>query len=155
MEKTLKRDLRNYPLYFLIWMIIGVFSFSQHLSQKFFSHDPTPWRDYLVSELVGVYIWALLTPAIFWLGRWFPIERRNVERRVALHLLLGAIVSVAQVAIESAVLPHLGVFPHVMRTFGKAFALLVVIMFHNGFETYWAILGVQYGIRYYLSVVSH
>ena len=151
MGKAFKRDLRNYPLYFLIWTIIGVFFFSQHLSQKFFSHDPTPWRDYLVSELVGVYIWALLTPAIFWLGRRFPIERRNVGRRVALHLLLGAIVSVAQVAIESAVLPHLGVFPHVMRTFGKAFALLVVIMFHNGVETYWAILGVQYGIRYYQS----
>jgi two-component system, LytTR family, sensor kinase len=155
MEKALKRDLRNYPLYFLIWTIIGVFFFSQQLSQKFFAPYPTPWRDYLVSELVGVYIWALLTPAIFGLGRWFPIERRTVRRRVALHLLLGAIVSVAQVAIESAVLPHLGVFPLAMLTFGKTFARLVVIMFHNGVETYWVILGVQYGIRYYQSYQEH
>ena len=43
MESALKRDLRNYPLYFLIWTIIGIFFFSQALSQKFFSHDPTPW----------------------------------------------------------------------------------------------------------------
>jgi len=151
MEKALKRDLRNYPLYFLIWTIIGVFFFSQRLSQKFFSHDPTPWRYYLVAELVSVYVWALLTPAIFWLGRRFPIERRNLARRIAFHLLLGAIVSVGQIAMESVVLPHLRVFPHLMRTFERAFASLFVIMFHNGMVNYWAILGVQHGIRYYQS----
>jgi hypothetical protein len=35
----------------------------------------------------GVYLWALLMPGILWLGRRFPIERRNWVRRVALHLL--------------------------------------------------------------------
>ena len=151
MEKALKRDLRNYPLYFLIWTIIGFFFFSQRLSQKFFSHDPTPWRYYLLSEIVSVYIWALLTPAIFWLGRRFPIERRNLAPRIALHLFLCTIISVAQIAIEGAVLSHLEVFPHLMPTFGKAFAFLLVIMFHNGVETYWATLAVHHGIRYYRS----
>ena len=77
MESALKRDLRNYPLYFLIWTIIGIFFLSQALSQKFFSRDPTPWWHYLISWLVGVYLWALLMPAILWLGRRFPIERRG------------------------------------------------------------------------------
>jgi two-component system, LytTR family, sensor kinase len=151
MESALKRDLRNYPLYFLIWTIIGVFFFSQGLSQKFFSHDPTPWWHYLLSWLVGVYVWALMVPAILWLGRRFPIERRNWLRRVALHLLLGVIVSVVQLAVESAVLPHLRVFPTLMQTFWTTFAFLLVIGFHNGIMTYWTILGVQYGIRYYQS----
>jgi two-component system LytT family sensor kinase len=149
MESALKRDLRNYPLYFLIWTIIGIFFFSQGLSQKFFSRDPTPWWHYLVSWLVGVYLWALLTPWILWLGRRFPIDRRNWVRRVALHLLLGVLVSLVQLILESAILSHLGVFPGLMNTFVTTFAFLLVIGFHTGVMTYWEVLGVQYGIGYY------
>jgi len=149
MESALKRDLRNYPLYFLIWTIIGVFFFSQALSQKFFSRDPTPWWHYLISWLVGVYLWALLMPGILWLGRRFPIERRNWVLRVALHLLLGVVVSLFQLILESAILSHLGVFPGLMNTFVTTFAFLLVIGFHTGIMTYWEVLGVQYGMGYY------
>jgi len=149
MESALKRDLRNYPTFFLIWTIIGVFFFSQGLSQKFFSHDPTPWWHYLISWLVGVYLWALLMPGVLWLGRKFPIERRNWLRHVPLHLLLGVAVSVVQLVLESAILPRLGVFPVLMSTFTSTFAFLLVIGFHSGIMTYWTVLGVQYGIGYY------
>lgn len=149
MKSALKRDLRNYPLYFLIWTIIGIFFFSQALSQRFFSRDPTPWWHYLISWLVGVYLWALLMPGILWLGRSFPIERRNWVRRVALHLLLGVAVSLVQLILESAILSHLGVFPGLMNTFVTTFAFLLVIGFHTGVMTYWEVLGVQYGIGYY------
>jgi sensor histidine kinase YesM len=149
MESTLKQDLRNYPLYFLIWTIIGVFFFSQGLTQKFFSHDPTPWWHYLLSWLVGVYLWALWTPGVFWLGRRFPIERRNWVRRVALHLLLGVVLSLGQLAVESAILSRLGVFPAIMSTFASTFGFLLIIGFHNGIMTYWTLLGVQYGVSYY------
>ncbi len=149
MERALKRDLRNYPLYFLIWTIIGVFFFSQGLTQKFFSRDPTPWWHYLISWLVGVYLWALLMPGILWLGRRLPIERRNWVRRVALHMLLGVAVSLVQLILESAILTRLAVFPVVMSTFTGTFAFLLVIGFHQGVMTYWTVLGVQYGIGYY------
>ena len=149
MESALKRDLRNYPLYFLIWTIIGIFFFSQSISQKFFSRDPTPWWHYLISWLVGVYLWALLMPGILWLGRRFPIERRNWVRRVGLHLLLGVVVSLFQLILESAILSRLGVFPGLMNTFVTTFAFLLVIGFHTGIMTYWEVLGVQYGIGYY------
>jgi two-component system LytT family sensor kinase len=149
MDRAFKRDLRNYPLYFLIWTIIGIFFFSQALSQKFFSRDPTPWWHYLISWLVGVYLWAFLMPGILWLGRRFPIERRNWVRRVALHLLLGVTVSLVQLAIEAAILSRLGVFPALMSTFVSTFAFLLVVGFHTGVMTYFEVLGVQYGITYY------
>src|SRR6202050_1729433 len=149
MERALKRDLRNYPLYFLIWTIIGIFFFSQALSQKFFSRDPTPWWDYLSSWLVGVYLWALLMPGILWLGRRFPIERRNWVRRVALHLALGVAIALFQLILESAILSRVGVFPALMSTFVSTFAFLLVVGFHTGVMTYFEVLGVQYGIGYY------
>lgn len=40
---SIKRDLRNYPLYFLLWTVLGLFYFSQGLTQRLVSYDPTPW----------------------------------------------------------------------------------------------------------------
>jgi sensor histidine kinase YesM len=151
MDKRVKGDLRNYPLYFLIWTILGIFYFSQGMTQKFFSHDPTPWWHHLLSWLTGVYLWALLTPAVFWLGRRFPFERPKRARRVALHLLLSVLIALLELGVESAILPQLHVFPQIMTTVASTFGFLLVIGFHSGVVTYWMILGVQYGIRYYES----
>jgi two-component system LytT family sensor kinase len=149
MESMVRRNMRRSAIYFLVWTVVGVFSFSQGITQKFFSGDPTPSWHYLVSWLVGVYIWALLTPVILWIGSQFPIERRNWSRRAALHLLFGVCFSVSQLALESAVLPHVGVFPSIMKGFVGTFLFLLVIGFHSGIVTYFLILGIQAGFRYY------
>ena len=67
----MRRALR----FFLLWTVLGLFMFSQGMTQRFFSHDPTPWQHYLASWMVGVYIWFLLTPAVLWMGRRFPLGR--------------------------------------------------------------------------------
>lgn len=149
MGSLLKRRLRTYALYFLAWTAMGLFFFTQSIWQKLFTREPTPLSHYLVSWLTGVYIWALMTPGVLWLGRRFPIQRKNWPRRTALHLLLSLGVSVVQLAWESAVLPQFGVFPSVMTTFGSTFLFLLIIGFHNGVATYWTILGIQAGFRYY------
>src|SRR5581483_767207 len=102
MENSFKRDLRNYPLYFFLWTILGLFYFSQGLTQRLVSHDPIPWGRYLVAWLLGVYVWALLTPVILWLGRRFPLERHNWVRRTALPLVLSAAFSALELALEDA-----------------------------------------------------
>ena len=144
-----KQRLRTYGLYFLAWTAVGLFFFTQSLTQKLFSHDPTPWWHYLVSWLVGVYTSAFLTPVILWLGRRFPIERRNWPRRIALHLLLSIAFSVTQLAWESAILPYLGVFPSYMKGFVGTFFVVFMLGFHGNITTYFTLLGMQYGWRYY------
>jgi two-component system LytT family sensor kinase len=132
-----------------MWTVVGVFFFSQGLAQKLTSHDPTPWWHYLVSWLTGVYISAFLTPGILWLGRRFPIERRNWPRRAALHLLFSVGFAVIQLTWESAVLSRLGVFPAVFSTFVSTLIVLLLIGFHQSIFTYWIVLGLQHGIGYY------
>jgi two-component system LytT family sensor kinase len=122
---------------------------SQDLARKLISHEPTPWWHYLVSWLTGMYIWAFLTPVILWLGRRFPIERRNWARRVALHLLLSIGLSIFQLAWESAVLSFVGVFPSIMKGFVGTFVFLMIIGFNGSILTYWTVLGIQYGFHYY------
>jgi two-component system LytT family sensor kinase len=144
-----KRDLRTYGLYFLAWTVFGLFFFSQGLTQKFFSHDPTPWWHYLVSWLTGVYTSALLTPAIVRLGRRFPIERQNWARRIALHLLFSVAFSIIQLGGESAILAYIGVFPSLMKGFVGTFVVLLIIGFHQSVVTYFMVLGILYAFRYY------
>lgn len=149
MENSFKRDVRNYPLYFLLWTLFGLFYFSQGLTQRLVLHDPTPWWRYLVAWLVGVYIWALLTPVILWLGRRFPIERHNWLVRAALQLLFGAGFSALELALEDGVYSAMHLFPSDTRNFRDVFASSLFRGFHGGVLNYWIVLGLQWGVLYY------
>jgi two-component system LytT family sensor kinase len=144
-----KRGLRTYALCFLAWTVCGLFFFSQGLTQKFFTRDPTPWWHYLVSYLTGVYISALLTPGILWLGRRFPFERRIWVRRLSLHLLLSVVFAVIQLLVESAILARIGVFPSVMKGFAGTLIVLSMLGFHQSVISYFAVLGILYAFQYY------
>lgn len=149
MENSFKHDVRNYPLYFLLWTLFGLFYFSQGLTQRLVSHDSTPWWRYLVAWLLGVYIWALLTPAILWLGRKFPIERRNWLRQAALHLGLGAGFSVLELILEDALYQGIHLLPSASTNFRDVVARSLVRGFHGGILNYWIVLGLQWGVLYY------
>lgn len=145
----MKRLLRNYLWYFSIWTGMGIFFCSQALVQKFLSREPTPWQHYLISWMVGVYLWALLTPFILWLGHRFPITRRNWVRRIGVHLPISVAISFTQLLVESFILYHLHVFPTIMRGLLPTFVFLLTLGFHQGIMTYFWLLGCQYGLDYY------
>jgi two-component system, LytTR family, sensor kinase len=149
MGRTIAPKLRTYAIIFLAWTFLGLFLLTQDLTRKLFSHDPSPWWDYLLSWLTGAYICAALTPAILWLGRRFPIERKNWARRVTLHLLFSVLFAVLVIAFDSAILPHLRIFPSFMKTSASTFALLMILSFHQNVLSYWTILGIQCALRYY------
>jgi hypothetical protein len=149
MESSFKHDVRSYPLYFLLWTLLGLFYFSQGLTQRLVFHDPTPWWRYLVAWLVGVYIWALLTPAILWLGRRLPIERHNWLRRSMFQLLLSAGFSVFELGLEEALYAGMHLFPSTTRDFRDVLARSLVRGFHGGILNYWIVLGLQWGVVYY------
>jgi two-component system, LytTR family, sensor kinase len=129
--------------------LLGLFFFTQGLTQKFFLHHPTPSWQYFIFWLTVMYIWALLTPVVLWLGSRFPIEGGNRLLRIAFHLLFGTGISIFHVAWESAVLSQAGVFPNLFKGFLDAFLVLLTILFHWGIFIYFTVLSIQYGIRYY------
>jgi two-component system, LytTR family, sensor kinase len=149
MESSFRRDVRNYPLYFLLWTVLGLFYFSQGVTQGLVSHNPTPWWHYLVAWLLGVYIWALLTPVILWLGRRLPLGRRNWLRPAMIHFLLSAGICAFELSLESALYSYLHLFPSILKDFHGALAQLLVMGFHGGVFDYWIVLGVQRGVLYY------
>lgn len=149
MRNAIGRGLRNYAWYFLVWTVVGLFFFTQAITQKFISREPTPWWHYLVSWLVGVNVWALLTPLLLWLGKHLPIQRRNWLPRTAIHVISAIGISFGQLAIEAAILYRLGMFPTIMTGFLPTFFFLLIIAFHQGVINYFIVIGIQYGISYY------
>jgi len=146
----LDRRAVHYAVYFAIWTVFGVFFFTQDLSRKVYWDDPTPWWHYLVSWLVGAWLFAGLTPSIVALGRRWPIERRRWPARVALHGAFSLGFAALQVVVLSALAPVLGFVgalqPH---SFAETLPVLLVVSFHNNITAYWTILAVQHGLRYY------
>lgn len=146
----LRRALRAYAVYFSVWTVLGLFFFSQSLTQKLHFHDPTPWWHSLESWLIGVWISALLTPGVLWLGQRFPLERGKWLQAIPLHLLFSLTFAVVHLLIDSFVHARLGILPFILGTTFKAvFSTLVVIGFHGNVLAYWMILGIQSAIRYY------
>jgi sensor histidine kinase YesM len=44
----------------------------------------------------GVYVWALVTPFVLWLGYLFPIARKNLRRNLFLHLIFSIVSGIVQ-----------------------------------------------------------
>jgi len=150
MGSMLRAALRAYAVYFSVWTVLGLFFFSQSLTQKLHFHDPTPWWHSLESWLIGVWISALLTPGVLWLGQRFPLERGKWLQAIPLHLLFSLTFAVVHLLIDSFVHARLGILPFILGTTFKAvFSTLVVIGFHGNVLAYWMILGIQSAIRYY------
>jgi len=150
MRSGLKRKITLWAACFLAWTALGLFMFSQGMVQKLVTKDPFPWWHHLTGWMVGVWLWFVLTPVVLWLGRRFPFERGRWGRRIALHVAIAAFVSIFQLAVESAVLRGIGVFPQIMATYVSTLAFLVILSFHQGILTYLGILGMQYAHGWYV-----
>jgi two-component system, LytTR family, sensor kinase len=145
-----RRRLQWAAVIFAGWTAAGLFFLSQDLMRKSLFGDPTPWWHFLTSWLVGVELCAVFTPVILWLGARFPIERKRWVRRVAVHLGLSVAFSLVHLALESAILSRLGLFPQVTKNrFSAMFAILLVFGFHGNVASYWTLLGIQYAVRVY------
>src|SRR5262249_13611819 len=149
MPSRLRKGMRGAAICLLAWTAVGLFFYTQSLTQKLSTHNPTSWWRYLASWLSGVYICALATPVIFRLSRRFPIERSNWARRVPLHLVTNAVIAVGEIALQGVFINDFHLFPAVMSRFGDTFGILMRSAFHQNFMSCWIILGVEHGLRYY------
>ena len=144
-----RRTVWRYGLIFAGWTFMGLFMFSQGLVQKVLSNETHPWWHHLTSWMVGVWLWFALTPALLWLGRRFPLDRKPYWRTIAIHLPISLVFSLFQLAVEALILRRLGVFPDIMSSYPATLFFLLVIGYHQSIITYWSILGVQYAYGWY------
>src|SRR3982750_4890381 len=144
------RKSRAWIFYFLAWTLVGVISFGQNVTRRFYWDDPNPWQDIRYWS-ANIYISALLTPLIVWAGRRWPLERQQIARLVGLHLLLSLGWAFAKLCLEAAF--HLSwdefwpIRPPV--TFKSEVTLLFIFGFHTSVVAYWVVFSIQTAFRNY------
>ena len=57
----------------------------------------------IVSSLITWSLWLPLTPVILWIGRRFSFNRQRFARSVSIYLLVGVLVSLAHLALQTTV----------------------------------------------------
>jgi sensor histidine kinase YesM len=78
-------------------LIAGFYTFLTllFLPQIFFysleSANPPPWFFFIGRLAIANYLWAILTPFVFWIGNRLPIERVHLYRNVALHFVFSLV----------------------------------------------------------------
>ena len=150
MEISSTRKLQRYLAYFFAWTGFGLFNFSRELTGRLYWHEATHWQETLASWMLGVYITAALTLVVLWLGRRWPMERRTWRTRVPLHIVFSIAFSILELALETVAFIQLHLAESVTNhQFMIGFPVLLVTGFHGNVITYWAVLGMQSGFRYY------
>jgi len=133
------------------WTVAGFF----FASQLYFLYPIASGREMsftraLLINLPFYYLWALVTPAILSLARRFPIERAHWKKPLLIHLAASAILSALQLLLAGAFLHALaGVTANRADSFWTALAQFFRLNFHANILTYWALVGLAWGIDTY------
>jgi len=100
-------------------------------------------------QMLGWIPWALLTPAVLWLGRRFPLERPKLARNLAVHAAACALIYVIHSAIFAVANLLFSPFYAKPHPFMEVFYGRLMSQFHIDLLVYGAILGTGYAVGYY------
>jgi two-component system, LytTR family, sensor kinase len=143
---------RRYPPLWLLvsaaWLGPAILeAFQAYVQGRLGNRQPATWRT-LLWEGGDWLLYALLTPAVFWLARRYPFVRGKLARRLPLHLL-AAILLCAAWASAGVVLRWLVLANRDTPT-PQGLLEWFLISLPFGVAVYFAVLGVQHAAAYFL-----
>src|SRR5262249_21708822 len=81
------RRWQRFGLIMALWTVLGVIDAGQfYIHANYFRARSLGWEEALASSLADWYVWALLAPVIYRLGRRYPVDHTNWRCRLLLHL---------------------------------------------------------------------
>lgn len=98
------------------------------------------WIDAFVWEVPRWLLWALFAPVVRRLAIRYPVSRDNAARRIALHTVLGAIVSMVHLILFVLVFHLLRLWMGNSGELFDTFQFAFPLDFHVGIAVYWLIV---------------
>ncbi len=136
------------------WTLIGLtFTFNYYLFSDhyvaIFKQPPT-LEQMLIWELPYWFLWAALSPLVFWLTMRFPLERGRLVRNSLVHVVACVSLSLIHRAVYLIVgwLLHVAVYRQ-LSSISEVFGFLLLFNLPTGFMSYGTILLVSYAVNYY------
>lgn len=146
------RPVWRWLLLFGFWTLPGlIFASLIHARMLQIGQESSFWQ-WLGSQQSGWYVWALLTPAIAWLGRRYRLDREQWLRNLTVHLSAAVVLGAVEVAVQilGSMLSHGELIT--WGTYGGEYWRGLIWDGPWSFFIYWAILGVSYAFGYRASL---
>lgn len=152
-----RKLILNPLLYVAIFILLSLYFGSKYFFLRLVDGTTLHFGQYLMEDATRWLPWPFLVPLVLWLGRKIPLAGKRKALRVLAHIGTSVGVSVLHPALawflvnltpgswwawRSGGLPSAG---WGLEQWGNLF----VWFFHLNVLTYWAVLGVQYGLDYY------
>lgn len=97
---------RRWPRFFAVmglFTLLGLIDAGQfYIHVRNFRGNAIHWEEALAVGLGDWYLWAALTPIIFWLGRRFPVSYSNWPSRLLIHLYFAFLIMLLKIALDLA-----------------------------------------------------
>lgn len=159
MKQPHQYPLRVGLLVFLLWTVLGfLFLFQAYIFNASGSRE-FDWLRNFSYRMTNTWMWAVVTPLIYWLARRFPPERYRRGTAFLLHLgfslLIAPLHLFCAVAANFAVLEFLGKLdkPLGAMIFQARYGILGGSV--DSLVMYWMILAVILGINFYRKYQQH
>jgi signal transduction histidine kinase len=128
------------------WFVPATLAALRALAQGLLGGGDGPTWRFVVWEGGDWLIYALLTPAVFWLARRHPLTKGSIARRVPLHL--GASIVLCAAWALGGVLLSMALFGS--PPFGGSAIDWFLTSLPFGVAVYFAVLGVEHAIFYFV-----
>jgi hypothetical protein len=96
------RTLRSGAVILGLWTLVGVVTTQLQYYAMAKMGQPQPWWRLFLSSLPSIWLWALFTPAILWLGRRYRVERETWLHAMLVHLIAGTLLTLVDVLVMRA-----------------------------------------------------
>lgn len=134
------------------WLLIGILFSSQYYLSMLAEADTLDisWGKLLPVQFSRWGLWIILTPAVLWMARRFPVERSGWQDLLKTHFPVCMAISVAHVALYSIFVALVQPFPWMTDyAYAKVFQRSLISSFHVNLVIYWTVIGIGYALNYY------
>lgn len=131
---------------FGFWTLLALLLAGSNFLYRISAGLPARYMSELRVDLLDYWIWAALTPAIFYMARRFPFKRRTWARTTAIHFGAYLVLASAHEAIAQLIgLPG----PTAAAFHGSLLRLRVIASLYNDLWMYWPVVVIWSLVEYY------
>jgi two-component system, LytTR family, sensor kinase len=137
----MKAFCRRFALVFAIWTVAAVCGGLAHYLINYLLGAPPPFWAVFRRPLTEQWIWAALTPLVFFVAHRFPLSRPRLARAIGVHIVAFLLLSLAHCALAGAVGAPLLAVPDDYS--GSLLKLRFLEEFYSDIWMYWPLVCIQ------------
>jgi signal transduction histidine kinase len=142
-----RRWLGHQVLNFSLWSLFAIYMALQEHYTALVIGKPMAWGYTIRAEFTYAYLWAVLTPAILWLARRFPVDQRAWYRVLPVHVAACVLLSAVQKTILVLLVPP--VSPQWRVHDVPSLVRIILVGMDYGVMLYGIVLLVHCALKYY------